>query len=150
MNGYRAYDPWFKDNQPDMYMTMIETAETVASRYKLSREYQDEYSLQSQQRTAAGQQRGAFDDEIVPLTAKMKVQDKETGEISDKEFRLEKTDDYKTGKDSGLETLQDLKFVDVRSQTLGTGFAGVMKRYNFAGLRASHGVSVSHLSLIHI
>ncbi len=56
MNGYRAYDPWFKDHQPDMYMTMIETAETVASRYNVSREYQDQYSLQSQQRTAYGKQ----------------------------------------------------------------------------------------------
>ena len=63
-----------------------------------------------------------------------------------KEFRLEKTDDYKTGNEIGLETLKDVKFVDVRSQTIGKGFAGVMKRYNFAGLRASHGVSVSHRS----
>ena len=63
-----------------------------------------------------------------------------------KEFRLEKTDDYKTGNEIGLETLKDVKFVDVRSETIGKGFAGVMKRYNFAGLRASHGVSVSHRS----
>jgi len=63
-----------------------------------------------------------------------------------KEFRLEKTDDYKTGNEIGLETLKDVKFVDVRSQTIGKGFAGVMKRHNFAGLRASHGVSVSHRS----
>ena len=63
-----------------------------------------------------------------------------------KEFRLEKTNDYKTGNEIGLETLKDVKFVDVRSETIGKGFAGVMKRYNFAGLRASHGVSVSHRS----
>ena len=63
-----------------------------------------------------------------------------------KEFRLEKTDDYKTGNEIGLETLKDVKFVDVRSKTIGKGFAGVMKRHNFAGLRASHGVSVSHRS----
>ena len=63
-----------------------------------------------------------------------------------KEFRLEKTDDYKPGNEIGLETLKDVKFVDVKSQTIGKGFAGVMKRYNFAGLRASHGVSVSHRS----
>ena len=63
-----------------------------------------------------------------------------------KEFRLEKTDGYKTGNEIGLETLKDVKFVDVRSQTIGKGFAGVMKRYNFAGLRASHGVAVSHRS----
>lgn len=63
-----------------------------------------------------------------------------------KEFRIEKIEDYKTGNEIGLETLKDVKFVDVRSQTIGKGFAGVMKRYNFAGLRASHGVSVSHRS----
>ena len=63
-----------------------------------------------------------------------------------KEFRLEKTDDYKTGNEIGLETLKDAKFVDVRSKSIGKGFAGVMKRHNFAGLRASHGVSVSHRS----
>ena len=63
-----------------------------------------------------------------------------------KEFRLEKTDGYKTGNEIGLETLKDVKFVDIRSKTIGKGFAGVMKRHNFAGLRASHGVSVSHRS----
>ena len=61
-----------------------------------------------------------------------------------KEFRIEKVDGYKTGNEIGLETLKDVKFVDVRSQTIGKGFAGVMKRHNFSGLRASHGVSVSH------
>ena len=63
-----------------------------------------------------------------------------------KEYRLEKVDEYKTGNEIGLETLKDIKFVDVRSQTIGKGFAGVMKKYNFGGLRASHGVSVSHRS----
>ena len=59
-------------------------------------------------------------------------------------MKLDKTDEYKTGNEIGLETLKDVKFVDVRSQTIGKGFAGVMKRHNFSGLRASHGVSVSH------
>ena len=63
-----------------------------------------------------------------------------------KEFRLEKVDEYKEGNEVGLEILKDIKFVDVRSKTIGKGFAGVMKRYNFGGLRASHGVSVSHRS----
>ena len=63
-----------------------------------------------------------------------------------KEYRIEKTDEYKTGNEIGLETFKDVKFIDVRSQTIGKGFAGVMKRYNFAGLRATHGVSVSHRS----
>ena len=63
-----------------------------------------------------------------------------------KEFRLEKVDEYKEGNEIGLEILKDIKFVDVRSKTIGKGFAGVMKRHNFVGLRASHGVSVSHRS----
>ena len=63
-----------------------------------------------------------------------------------KEYRVEKTDEYKTGSEIGLEILKDVKFIDVRSQTIGKGFAGVMKKYNFGGLRASHGVSVSHRS----
>ncbi len=63
-----------------------------------------------------------------------------------KEYRVEKTDEYKTGSEIGLEILKDVKFIDVRSKTIGKGFAGVMKKYNFGGLRASHGVSVSHRS----
>ena len=63
-----------------------------------------------------------------------------------KEYRVEKTDEYKTGSEIGLEILKDVRFIDVRSQTIGKGFAGVMKKYNFGGLRASHGVSVSHRS----
>jgi len=63
-----------------------------------------------------------------------------------KEFRLENVDEFKEGNEFGLEILKDTKFVDVRSKTIGKGFAGVMKRWNFGGLRASHGVSVSHRS----
>ena len=63
-----------------------------------------------------------------------------------KEFRLDKIEEYKEGNEFGLEILKDKKFVDVRSKTIGKGFAGVMKRHNFGGLRASHGVSVSHRS----
>ena len=63
-----------------------------------------------------------------------------------KEFRVDKTEDFKEGNEFGLEILKDKKFVDIRSKTIGKGFAGVMKRWNFGGLRASHGVSVSHRS----
>ena len=63
-----------------------------------------------------------------------------------KEYRIEDTEAYKPGADVTLEVLKDKKFVDIRSKTIGKGFAGVMKRYNFGGLRASHGVSVSHRS----
>jgi len=61
-----------------------------------------------------------------------------------KEFRVEDLNEYKEGNEFGIEIFKDIKFVDVRSKTIGKGFAGVMKRHNFAGLRASHGVSVSH------
>ena len=63
-----------------------------------------------------------------------------------KEFRVDKIEQYKEGNEIGLELLKDKKFVDIRSKTIGKGFAGVMKRWNFGGLRASHGVSVSHRS----
>ncbi len=63
-----------------------------------------------------------------------------------KEFRVQNNEQYKEGNELGLEIFKDKKFVDVRSKTIGKGFAGVMKRWNFGGLRASHGVSVSHRS----
>ena len=63
-----------------------------------------------------------------------------------KEFRVESNEQYKEGNELGLEIFKDKKFLDVRSKTIGKGFAGVMKRWNFGGLRASHGVSVSHRS----
>ena len=62
------------------------------------------------------------------------------------EFKVEKTENYKEGNEFGIEIFKDTKFVDVKSKTIGKGFAGVMKRHNFAGLRATHGVSVSHRS----
>ena len=63
-----------------------------------------------------------------------------------KEFRIENTETYKEGNEFGLEIFKDIKFVDTRSKTIGKGFAGAMKRHNFGGLRATHGVSVSHRS----
>ena len=63
-----------------------------------------------------------------------------------KEFRVNDIENYKEGNEFGLEIFKDIKFVDVKSTTIGKGFAGVMKRYNFRGLRATHGVSVSHRS----
>ena len=63
-----------------------------------------------------------------------------------KEFRTNNIDQFKEGNELGLEIFKDKKFLDVRSKTIGKGFAGVMKRWNFGGLRASHGVSVSHRS----
>ena len=89
-NTYRAADPRLLAVHADVLMPMIDTAEVVAKRYKVSREAQDEYALQSQQRTAAGQEAGKFDDEIVPLPSNMGVMDKETKEISFHDFVLEK------------------------------------------------------------
>jgi acetyl-CoA C-acetyltransferase len=90
INRYRSQDPDLIAMSPAIYMTMIETAETVSARYKISREAQDEYSLRSQQRTAAAQQAGRFDDEIVALPSTMLVTDRNTGEVSKKGVRLEK------------------------------------------------------------
>jgi large subunit ribosomal protein L3 len=63
-----------------------------------------------------------------------------------KEFRVENLENYKEGNEFGLEIFKDIKFVDTRSKTIGKGFAGAMKRHNFGGLRATHGVSISHRS----
>ena len=63
-----------------------------------------------------------------------------------KEFKVESTEQYKEGNEFGLEIFKDIKFVDTRSKTIGKGFAGAMKRHNFGGLRATHGVSISHRS----
>jgi acetyl-CoA C-acetyltransferase len=84
----RARDPWFETYLPTLYMTMIETAENVAQRYGISREAQDEYSYQSQMRTANAQNSGLLDTEIVPLKSQMKIKEKETGKILIKEVTL--------------------------------------------------------------
>jgi large subunit ribosomal protein L3 len=63
-----------------------------------------------------------------------------------KEFKVENLENFKEGNEFGLEIFKDVKFVDIKSTTIGKGFAGVMKRHNFSGLRATHGVSVSHRS----
>ena len=85
-----APDPELLAMHKDIYMPMLQTAEMVAKRYGISRDAQDEYALQSQQRTAAGQAAGKFDDEIVPVTANMAVVNKETKEVSYKEVTLAK------------------------------------------------------------
>src|SRR3990170_8532392 len=79
MNQYRAMDPALLERQPAMYMPMLHTAEVVAERYRVSRELQDAYALQSQRRTAAAQEAARFDGEIVPVTTMKLVKDKETG-----------------------------------------------------------------------
>jgi acetyl-CoA C-acetyltransferase len=103
----RGDDPELMARVPALYMTMIETAEIVAERYNISREAQDEYALRSQQRTAAAQQAGRFDDEIVALPSIMKVTDRNTGESSMKPVRLEKDEGNRP--DTNLEGLAGLK-----------------------------------------
>ena len=89
-NRYRAVDENVMAAAPAVYMSMLDTAEVVGERYRICREEQDAYGLQSQQRTAAGQKAGAFDDEIVPLPANMAIMDKDTREISFQEVTLER------------------------------------------------------------
>ena len=88
MNHFRAPDPWIRENKPDLHLPMIDTAEVVAKRYGIGREQQDEYGLQSQQRTAAGQESGAFDDEIIAMNATKMILDRATGDISFGEVEL--------------------------------------------------------------
>jgi acetyl-CoA C-acetyltransferase len=90
MNSFHTVDPDLMKIKSDVYMPMLDTAETVAKRYGISRERQDEYSLESQRRTAAAQQGGKFNDEIAAITTKMGVVDKATGEVSFKDITLSK------------------------------------------------------------
>ncbi|RZI43330.1 acetyl-CoA C-acyltransferase [Herbaspirillum sp. HC18] len=88
MNTHRARDPYLTQHIPQIYMTMLETAEIVAERYGISREAQDEFALQSQQRTAQAQKEGRYAAEIAPITATMIVVDKATGATSEKSVTL--------------------------------------------------------------
>ncbi|MFT2718615.1 acetyl-CoA C-acyltransferase [Deinococcus sp. A31D244] len=106
-NQYRLRGEWLMEHKPEIYMPMLQTAEVVAKRYGISREAQDEYALMSQQRTAAAQQAGLFEHEIVPMTARMKVQDKATGEISTREVTLSLDEGNRA--DTTLEGLSKLK-----------------------------------------
>ena len=83
-------DKSLAEQYPGLWMPMIETADIVADRYKVSRQYQDEYSLESQMRTAAAQEAGLFDDEIVPMETTMIVKDKESGETSKVDYTVTK------------------------------------------------------------
>ncbi len=108
-NSYRAVSEAVTSRSQHAYMSMLETAEIVAKRYKISREQQDEYALQSQQRTAAAQQAGAFDDEIAPLASKMIFVDKESKEQSVHDVTLDKDEGNRPT--TTLEGLNGLKTV---------------------------------------
>src|ERR1700686_5756305 len=112
----RGDDPELVARIPALYMTMIETAEIVADRYKISREAQDEYALRSQQRTAAAQQAGRFDDEIAPLPSVMIATDRNTGETSKKSVTLDKDEGNRP--ETSLEGLSSLKPVFASGQVV--------------------------------
>jgi acetyl-CoA C-acetyltransferase len=109
MNVYRMVDANLVAQHEHIYMPMLDTAEVVAKRYGISREAQDEYALQSQQRTAAGQEAGRFDDEIVPLPSSMGVMDRDTNQISFHDVVLEKDEGNRPG--TNIEGLASLKAV---------------------------------------
>jgi acetyl-CoA C-acetyltransferase len=88
MNTHMLADPWLKANKPEIYWPMLQTAETVAKRYSIGRERQDEYGVQSQQRAAAAQAAGRFDAEIVPMTTVMGVADKASGMLVTREVTI--------------------------------------------------------------
>ncbi|MHA7684799.1 acetyl-CoA C-acyltransferase [Cupriavidus sp. PET2-C1] len=119
INRYRAQDPQLVQTLPQIYMTMLETAEIVAQRYGVSREAQDAYSLQSQQRTAAAQQAGRFDAEIVPITTTMLVTDKASGAVSEKQVTLAKDEGNRPS--TTLADLQALKPVFKNGQRVAEG-----------------------------
>ncbi len=106
-NRHFSQEEWLLKYKPDVYMTMLETADNVARRYKVSREAQDEYSLESQRRTAAGQQAGRFDTEIVPLKTLKAVENKETKEITHEEAFLRQDEGNRP--ETTLEGLAKLK-----------------------------------------
>ncbi len=109
MNLHRMVDPKVMANSPNIHMPMLDTAELVAKRYNISRDAQDEYSLQSQQRTAIAQRDGLFNDEIVPVTANKLVMNKETGEASEEQVTLSKDEGNRP--ETNFEGLAGLKTV---------------------------------------
>jgi acetyl-CoA C-acetyltransferase len=119
VNRSRGQDPELLASFPGLYMTMIETAELVADRYKIPRDAQDEYALRSQQRTAAAQQAGRFDEEIVALPTEMLVTDKATGETSRKPVSLSKDEGNRP--ETTLEGLASLKPVFANGQVVQQG-----------------------------
>jgi acetyl-CoA C-acetyltransferase len=123
-NKHRVREAWIDQHKPELYMSMIETAEVVARRYYVTREAQDEYALTSQQRTAAAQRAGRFEAEIVPLTTAKLVEDKSTREVREEEVTL--TRDEGNRPDTTAEGLAALKPV--------TGEKGVITAGNASQL----------------
>jgi len=106
-NAFRTADPTVMARKPELYMAMLDTAEVVAKRYAITREAQDVYSLESQKRTAAAQEQGKFDDEIVPVTCSKAITNKDTGAVTYEEVTLRKDEGNRA--DTTLEGLRKLK-----------------------------------------
>ncbi|MGO8919586.1 MAG: acetyl-CoA C-acyltransferase [Stellaceae bacterium] len=109
MNKHRFADEWLVEHKPDIYMTMIETADIVAQRYQVTREQQDEFALLSQQRTAAGQKAGRFDAEIAPMKTVKLMADKDSGKTWTEEVTLAKDEGNRP--DTTAQGLASLKAV---------------------------------------
>ncbi|HWU64953.1 MAG TPA: acetyl-CoA C-acyltransferase [Ensifer sp.] len=118
-NSYRNRSETVVSHWPHMYMTMIETAEIVARKYGVSREAQDEFSLASQLRTAAADQAGRFDDEIVPMLSRKAIVNKETGETTYEDVTLTRDEGFRG--DTTLEGLAKLKPVFADGEVIKTG-----------------------------
>ena len=117
--AFHTSDPWIKKHKPALYMSMLETAEVVSARYDIPREAQDAYAAQSQARTAAAQEAGRFNDEIVPLPSTKKVMDKETKEVSDVDVVLDKDEGNRPG--TSQEALSNLQPVFKDGQVIKEG-----------------------------
>tara|TARA_B100000809_G_scaffold253998_1_gene290683 strand:+ start:2237 stop:3421 length:1185 start_codon:yes stop_codon:yes gene_type:complete len=120
-NMSHATNDWLAENKPSVYDTMLETSEVVAARYQISREAQDQFAFESQQKTAAGQDAGRYDDEIVPLPSIKKIVDRETEEVTYEEVTLTKDEGNRPG--TTLEALTGLKPVLGEDKTVTAGNA---------------------------
>ena len=119
MNTFRAKDPWNVSNRPDLYMSMLETAEVVAERYGVTREDQDKYAADSHRRTANAQSEGRLKAELAPLKTVKKVQDRETKEVTDVEVTLENDEGLRAN--TTVESLASLQPVFANGQTVEKG-----------------------------
>jgi len=119
MNLHSFTEDWMVRHEPDIYMPMLQTADVVAKKYGVSREAQDQYALQSQQRTAAAQSAGKFDDETVPLQTWKYIEDKESGKIREEQVLLSKDEGNRP--DTTLEGLAKLKGVLDPTSTITAG-----------------------------
>ena len=106
-NPHMRRDPWLVEHKPELYWSMLQTAETVAKRYNISKLAQDEYGVRSQQRAAAAQAAGLFKDEIVPMTTTMGVVDKATGRITTREVTIDSDEGIRP--DTTLEAVQKIR-----------------------------------------